>query len=63
MMVVLVLFKLDGNIFIMFGDVLFIWYKFIDRMFVVYEDNGNDFIIVIVYYEDLEGYGCIVCNE
>lgn len=63
MMAAPVLSKLDGNTFIMPGDVPLIWYKSIDRMFAVHEDNGNDFTIVTAHYEDPEGYGRIVRNE
>ena len=37
-----ILSELEGNTFIMPGDVPLIWYKSIDRMFAVHEDNGND---------------------
>ncbi|MBG0763186.1 bifunctional UDP-N-acetylglucosamine diphosphorylase/glucosamine-1-phosphate N-acetyltransferase GlmU [Acholeplasma laidlawii] len=63
MMAAPVLSKLDGNTFIMPGDVPLIWYKSIDRMFAVHEDNGNDFTIVTAHYDDPEGYGRIVRNE
>ena len=63
MMAAPVLSKLEGNTFIMPGDVPLIWYKSIDRMFAVHEDNGNDFTIVTAHYDDPEGYGRIVRNE
>jgi bifunctional UDP-N-acetylglucosamine pyrophosphorylase/glucosamine-1-phosphate N-acetyltransferase len=63
MMAAPVLSRLEGNTFIMPGDVPLIWYKSIDRMFAVHEDNGNDFTIVTAHYDDPEGYGRIVRNE
>ena len=58
-----ILSKLEGNTFIMPGDVPLIWYKAINRMFEAHEQNGNDFTIVTAYYQDPEGYGRIIRNE
>ena len=58
-----ILSELEGNTFIMPGDVPLIWYKSIDRMFAVHEDNGNDLTVVTAHYDDPEGYGRIVRNE
>jgi len=63
MMAAPVLGELEGNTFIMPGDVPLIWYKSINRMFDVHEDNGNDLTVVTAHYDDPEGYGRIVRNE
>lgn len=63
MMAAPILGDLDGNTFIMPGDVPLIWYKSINRMFDVHEDNGNDLTVVTAHYDDPEGYGRIVRNE
>jgi bifunctional UDP-N-acetylglucosamine pyrophosphorylase/glucosamine-1-phosphate N-acetyltransferase len=63
MMAAPILGELEGNTYIMPGDVPLIWYKSINRMFAAHEDNGNDLTVVTAYYDDPEGYGRIVRNE
>src|SRR5690554_6622000 len=63
MMAAPILGDLEGNTFIMPGDVPLIWYKSINRMFDAHEDNGNDLTVVTAHYDDPEGYGRIVRNE
>ncbi|WP_025725319.1 bifunctional UDP-N-acetylglucosamine diphosphorylase/glucosamine-1-phosphate N-acetyltransferase GlmU [Acholeplasma granularum] len=58
-----VLEKLDGNTFIMPGDVPLIWYKSINRMFTLHEESNNDLTVVTAHYDDPEGYGRIIRNE
>lgn len=53
---------LDGHTYIMPGDVPLIWYKSIDRMFNVHEENGNDLTVVTAIYDNPEGYGRILRN-
>ncbi|VEU83271.1 bifunctional UDP-N-acetylglucosamine diphosphorylase/glucosamine-1-phosphate N-acetyltransferase GlmU [Acholeplasma hippikon] len=62
MMAAPILGELEGNTFIMPGDVPLIWYKSIDRMFKVHEENGNDLTVVTAIYEDPQGYGRILRN-
>ncbi|CDR30501.1 Bifunctional protein GlmU [Acholeplasma oculi] len=54
---------LEGSTFIMPGDVPLIYYKQIDKMFKVHEENGNDLTVVTAIYEDPKGYGRILRNE
>lgn len=58
-----ILSKLEGNTFIMPGDVPLIWYKEILRIFETHEENGNDLTVVTAIYDDPEGYGRIIRNQ
>ncbi len=58
-----ILSKLEGNTFIMPGDVPLIWYKDINKMFTAHEDNGNDLTVVTAIYDNPKSYGRIIRNQ